>query len=136
MPTFSATSEKKLATCNIQLVELFTEVVKLIDITILDGHRTKELQDLYYSQGKSKVEWPNGKHNALPALAVDVAPYPIDWSDRKKVRFYYLAGVVKDRAAVLGIPIRWGGNWDGDLDFFDQSFVDLPHFELSTRGPN
>jgi peptidoglycan L-alanyl-D-glutamate endopeptidase CwlK len=26
--------------------------------------------------------------------------------------------------------IRWGGDWDGDQDFRDQTFDDLAHFEL------
>lgn len=26
--------------------------------------------------------------------------------------------------------LRWGGDWDGDHDFKDSKFIDLPHFEL------
>jgi len=29
-----------------------------------------------------------------------------------------------------GIKLRWGGDWDRDLDFSDQRFYDLYHFEL------
>ena len=32
-------------------------------------------------------------------------------------------------AAGLDIEIRWGGDWDGDNEFTDQSFDDLVHFE-------
>ncbi len=130
MPQFSAKSKSKLATCDTRLIEIFNEVIRLVDITVLDGHRSKDLQDLYYSQGTSKVKWPDGKHNVCPSLAVDAAPYPIDWTDRKKVRFFYVAGIVRSISEQKGIEIRWGGNWDGDMDFFDQNFVDLPHFEL------
>ncbi len=30
----------------------------------------------------------------------------------------------------LGIELRWGGDWDRDAEFDDQTFNDLPHFEL------
>ena len=30
----------------------------------------------------------------------------------------------------LGLKVRWGGDWDGDFEFKDQNFHDLPHFEL------
>ena len=58
----------------------------------------------------------------------DVAPYQIDWQD--KDRFYYFAGIVKGVALKLNIPIRWGGDWDSDTQVKDQTFFDLPHFEI------
>ena len=64
----------------------------------------------------------------MPSLAIDAAPSPIDWNDRE--RFFYFAGVVKGVAEEMGIKIRWGGDWDGDNDFDDQTFDDLVHFEL------
>jgi peptidoglycan L-alanyl-D-glutamate endopeptidase CwlK len=33
-------------------------------------------------------------------------------------------------AAKMGIKIRWGGDWDRDEELHDQTFFDLPHFEL------
>jgi peptidoglycan L-alanyl-D-glutamate endopeptidase CwlK len=43
-----------------------------------------------------------------------------------------MAGVVKGVAAMQGIPVRWGGDWNGDGDgnLFDSNFDDLPHFEI------
>jgi len=64
----------------------------------------------------------------LPSLAVDVAPYPIDWNDRE--RFCYFAGYVKGIAKSLGTELRWGGDWDRDTQVKDNNFDDLPHFEL------
>ena len=46
-------------------------------------------------------------------------------------RFVDFAGYVKGVAEDLGIAIPWGGDWDGDGDFSDQRFHDLPHFELT-----
>ena len=72
---------------------------------------------------------PNySKHNQEPSLAVDVAPWPIDWNDSH--RFYHFAGFVLGIAAALNIRLRWGGDWDSDFDLRDQTFFDLPHFEL------
>ena len=75
-------------------------------------------------QGKSKTM--NSKH--LTGKAVDVAPYPIDWNDRE--RFTYFAGYVMGIAAKMGIKLRWGGDWDRDHNLKENSFDDLPHFEI------
>ena len=83
MPRFSAKSRSKLNTCDERLVELFNEVVKGFDCTIIEGHRGKEKQDAAFNRGNSKVKFPNGKHNKSPNVAVDVAPYPVDWEDIK-----------------------------------------------------
>lgn len=131
---FSKRSLDKLKTCDERLQKIFMEVIKHIDITILEGFRGKELQNLYYEQGKSKLKFPNGKHNKMPSLAVDVAPYPIDWKD--SARFYYLAGFAKGVASQMGYKLRFGGDWDSDNDFKDQNFHDLPHFEIvETKKP-
>lgn len=130
MPNFSRQSYDRLQSCDERLVVLFERVVELYDCTILVGHRGKAEQNEAFRTGKSKLEWPNSKHNDLPSLAVDVAPYPIDWYD--KLRFYHFAGFVLGVAAEQGTRIRWGGDWDGDHDLTDQTFMDLVHFEIPT----
>lgn len=45
-------------------------------------------------------------------------------------RWYYFGGLIVGIGHALGINIRWGGDWDGDGHFTDQSFHDLPHFEI------
>lgn len=128
MPKFSKVSQDRLKTCDQRLQDLFNEVIKNYDCSIICGHRGQADQDKAYNEGKSKIKWPNGKHNSNPSRAVDVAPYPIDWNDTK--RFYHFAGYVKATADQMGIKIRWGGDWDSDNDFKDNSFNDTPHFEL------
>ena len=107
MPRFSAKSKSRLNTCDKRLVELFNEVVKGFDCTIIEGHRGKEKQDAAFNKGNSKVKFPNGKHNKSPSVAVDVAPYPIDWKDRD--RFHYFGGYVLGIAAKMGLRIRCDG---------------------------
>jgi peptidoglycan L-alanyl-D-glutamate endopeptidase CwlK len=128
MPKFGRTSKKRLVTCKEDLQILFNEVVKHFDCSVLVGYRGRNEQDTAYESGHSKVKWPNGKHNSNPSLAVDVAPYPIDWDDRE--RFIYFGGFVKGCAYQLGLPLRWGGDWDNDSQLSDNKFDDLVHFEL------
>jgi peptidoglycan L-alanyl-D-glutamate endopeptidase CwlK len=134
MPNFSPASRAQLDTCNPVLRALFEVVVQRYDCTIIEGRRDKRQQDLYYQSGKSKVQWPESKHNVLHpdhlSIAVDVAPYEmteIDWSRDQCLHF---GGYVKGVADSMGIKIRWGGDWDLDNDVQDQTFNDLVHYEL------
>ena len=128
MPEYSETSRRRLITCNPLLQQVFNEVIKYYDCSILCGHRSEKDQLIAYQEDKSKVQWPNSKHNIFPSDAVDVAPYPINWNNIK--RFYHFAGFVLGVASQLRINIRFGGDWDGDEDLDDQTFNDLVHFEL------
>jgi len=92
------------------------------------GYRNEEAQNKAYNSGNSKKKYPESKHNAHPSLAVDVAPYPINFDDIK--RFYFFGGYVTGVAEGMDLKIRWGGNWDKDYDVSDQIFNDLLHFEL------
>jgi peptidoglycan L-alanyl-D-glutamate endopeptidase CwlK len=125
---YSATSLRRLGTCDPRLVDIFMDVADHIDTTIICGHRSQEDQDAAFRAGKSKVEWPEGKHNSKPSQAVDAAPYPIDWQDRERATLF--AGFVMGLAASHGIILRWGGDWDRDWQVSDNSFDDLWHFEL------
>ncbi len=128
MPQFGKRSKDNLNTCHPDLQRLFNEVVKHWDCSIICGHRTEEDQNKAFHEGKSKLQFPQSKHNSYPSKAVDVVPYPVDWQDRD--RFYHFAGIVVGIATQMNIKIRWGGNWDGDFQVKDENFMDLPHFEL------
>ncbi|MEM6683544.1 MAG: M15 family peptidase [Pseudomonadota bacterium] len=128
MPQFSQRSLDRLATCHADLQAVFHAVIRQVDCTILEGHRTKQGQDAAFAAGKSKLRWPDGKHNTLPSRAVDAAPWPIDWQDRD--RFHLFGGIVLGIAHSQGVALRWGGDWDGDFVLRDNRFDDLVHFEL------
>lgn len=134
---FGHKSRQELSTCDKRLQMVAWRVIDIIDFTVIEGVRSKERQNELYEQGKSKLQWPDGMHNVEGpdelSKAFDIAPYPINWEDRK--RFYYLAGIVKAIAHEMGVSIRWGGDWDSDNDLNDQSFNDLVHFELVEREP-
>ncbi len=128
MPHFSPRSRDNLRTCDYRLVTLLNEVIRSFDCTIIDGYRGHERQAEAFMSGHSKVRFPNSHHNVNPSLAVDAAPWPIDWRDIE--RFIYLGGYVKGIAAKQGLPIRWGGDWDGDFALKDNLFNDYAHFEI------
>ena len=128
MPKFGKKSKEQLLTCRKELQEVFNEVIKTVDCSVLEGNRHQTRQDALYEKGKTKVKFPHGRHNALPSLAVDVCPYPIDWSDRE--RFHLFAGFVLGIAKSMGIKLRWGGDWNMNWEVDDNKFDDFPHFEL------
>lgn len=131
MPKFGKKSIERLETCHPELQRLFNDVIKEYDCTVLCGERGEEAQDKAYANGASKVQWPMSKHNTQDgklSIAIDIGPYPLDWTDFN--RWYHFGGYVMRTASCMGVSLRWGGDWDGDLNFKDQNFNDLPHFEL------
>lgn len=134
MPKFSQESFSKLSTCHIDLQVLFFEVIRSFDCQVLEGYRNQEDQEKAFLEGNTKLHFPAGKHNHQPSLAVDVSPFPVDWKNTK--RFYWFAGYVMGIASRLkeegkiAHAIRYGGDWDCDMNIDNQTFNDLVHFEL------
>lgn len=148
---WSRSSKAKLDSCHPELREIMDAVLKVMDITVIFGARSTEDQKKAFASGNSKLNGVTvfskhqvgGNTGRTLADAIDIAPWPIpkNWGgpgpdrlwnkDEMKsiAQFYYLAGLVKGIAASKGIKIRWGGDWDGDNDFHDQTFEDLGHFE-------
>lgn len=114
-------SIERLETCDERLQRLIKEAAKNspFDFVVLCGHRDKEAQDKACAEGRSKNPWPTSKHNATPSLAVDVAPWPIDWNDI--AAFKMLSAHIQVTADRLGIKIRRGCTF---------VFKDWPHHEL------
>lgn len=128
MAQFGSRSLAHLRTLDPRLQSILNEVIKYYDFSILCGHRGQKEQDKAFAEGKSKVRWPNSKHNSLPSKAVDIAPYPIDWND--EVRFARLMGHVERVAYEQGYRVRFGLDFDGDGWSTDERFLDFPHVEL------
>lgn len=129
MPKFGHKSKANLKEVDKRLQKVLKEVIKIVDFSILEGHRNQATQDRYYKEGFSKKQYPHSKHNVYPSLAVDIMPWPTAFKDKRQ--FYYIAGVMFTIAKQQGVNLRWGGDWDGDRDFSDQTFDDLGHFELN-----
>lgn len=128
MPRFGKRSLSALEYVDTRLRSILEEVIQYWDFSVLEGHRGPEKQEEFYRSGASQVRWPDSKHNTLPSVAVDVAPYPIDWEDTE--RFVQLAGAILTVARQRGVELRWGGDWDRDGRMSDERFRDLAHFEI------
>ncbi len=139
MPKFNTRSSMRLKTCDPRLIQLFELVVETYDCTIVGGARTPAEQAENVAHGVSKRL--DSKHvvDATHPLsrAVDAAPAPVVWPYpgsetyiKDIARFYHFAGYVKKCAEILKIRLRYGGDWNDNLDFTDQTFDDLDHFEL------
>ncbi len=136
MPKFGNRSKKRLKGVDPRLVSVLEKVVKYFDITVIEGLRSQERQNALLAQGKSKTKF--SKH--CEGKAVDIAMYPIDWNARDD--FHYLGGFVLGISAIMGVNVRWGGDWSRpslDKDVMsgkeqrttsDNGFDDLVHFEI------
>lgn len=127
--SFGKSSLKNISECHLDLQKVLHTAIEIIDFSVIQGERNEEDQNKAYDKGLSKLRYPQSKHNHSPSLAVDIVPYPIDWNDRE--RFCLLAGIIKGMAHTLGVNIRWGGDFNGNNIMSDDTFSDLPHFELA-----
>lgn len=158
MYQFGSKSEQELLTCYHDLRLIMKESLKRshVDFGISQGARTVEQQRSYYQNGKSKINpdkynsveelAARGKHIVIPdhniyelSRAVDIYAYVPGKKELTYNNSYlvYLGGVITSTGNELlqrghvQYALRWGFNWDGDGEIgTDQSFQDLPHFEL------
>ena len=136
MYSYGSRSKTRLSKAHPKLQRIANRLIKIMNVTILESVRSKEVQDSYFERKVSKLQWPKSLHNLKSgrnethSLALDIAPWHggIDWND--KAGFYMMVGMLKSIAYDEGIKIRCGADWDGDNDTKDQSFHDLPHIEL------
>ncbi len=138
MPKLSIKSITTLSHCDDRIITLMNKVITRYDFTIISGHRTPAEQLALFEKGR---EWRDGHlitvdrkkvvtecdgtlrksmHNELPSMAIDIAPYPIDWNDLN--RFIELSKIVKEEAEKLGIKITWGGDF--------KTLKDYPHYQI------
>ena len=129
MPRFGKRSMERLEGVHPLLVDWCLELVTIMDCTVVSGVRDMTTQREYVSLGVSKTM--NSMHLLQPdgyGHAVDLAPYPIRWERTRS--FDLLAGVGLGLAHKMGIVIRWGGDFNQNMDVYDESFLDLGHFEI------
>lgn len=124
MYKFGKRSRERLKGIDTRLINVLNELIKMMDVTIIEGVRTKERQAELLKQGATKVKY--SKH--MEGKAVDLSPYPIDWENRDG--FYYMGGMIRGIAKQLGLKVRFGGDWDSDGDTKDNNFDDLVHIEI------
>lgn len=107
------------------------------DFMVLEGVRTLARQKELYAQGRTKpgpkVTWTLTSNHFVKAdgfgHAVDLVPYPVDWNALSK--FDAMSKAMFAAAAELGVPLRWGADWDRDGKPRERGETDSPHFELA-----
>ena len=131
MPRFGKRSMANLEGVHPLLVDWAFRLVTKFDITVSSGVRDLTTQRQYVASGASKTM--NSMHLLQTdgyGHAIDIAPYPINY--KRTRNFDIMAGIGLCLSWEMDVPIRWGGDWDRDLDPYDQSFNDTGHFELYT----
>lgn len=143
---FSQNSLNRLATVHPDMQRVAHRAIELttIDFSITQGKRTLDEQKRLYGKGRTasqcraagvpaeyarpndkKVTWTL-KSNHISGNAIDVAPYvkgKLEYDDNGKLGLWpQIANAFKLAACELGVPIKWGGDWEGTTD--------RPHFEL------
>ena len=140
------TSKEKLKGVHPQLVKLMTEAVKEspFDFKITQGVRTAEYQHSLYQQGRTTpgkiiTNCDGFKNKSNHQAKADGYGHAIDificgvvengtyrkfsteeGYDNKKI--FAVAKHIKEIGQKLGIPVKWGGDWN--------KFKDYPHFEI------
>ena len=118
-------SLNRLKSCHPDLIKLIMRLDEIYPVHVTCGYRGKEDQDKAFKEKKSKLKFPDSKHNKTPSLAVDIVPDPdrnpktISWTDLKPFEIMCLA--VESIADEQGLKIRLGR---------DFKFKDFPHVEL------
>ncbi len=151
MPKFSTKSMTQLASCTRDIQTIFMEVVKWMDISIIEGGRTAERQHHHWEKGrelkrdgnyKERDSWviaasskvvthkdgyqQKSRHQQHPSVAVDVVPYPSMWASEDKL--LELRGVVKFVQAMLLADGKIETTVDNGGDLWNG--FDLPHYQL------
>lgn len=128
---FGHKSREVFGTLDPRLQRVVKELLRYVDVSLLQGHRDKATQNHYFDAGVTKVRWPKSKHNALPSLAVDLQPYPLPKTDNDlRAALGYIAGLAMRIADEEGVRLRWGGDWNMNGDVTDNGFDDLFHLEI------
>jgi len=143
MYSFSKRSQARLETCHPDIQKILNELIKIYDISVLEGSRSDDRQAELFALGRSKLDGKNkkSKHQSSPSMAVDIMPYKkgtnaFSGDAKDKSRFYFMMGLVRAISKKLlndceiSHDVRFGLDWDSDNIFNDQNFDDLPHFEL------
>ena len=138
--SLGAQSRARLKGVHPQLVRVVERAIELttVDFMVLEGVRTPQRQRELYAQGRTKpgpvVTWTLTSNHFVKAdgfgHAVDLCPWPVDWTDLKK--FDAISRAMFAAAEELGVKIRWGADWDRDGKPRERGESDSPHFELAS----
>jgi len=134
MPSFGNRSMKQLDTLRKEFQDVFIEVIKVFDLSIIQGRRGKEEQNRYYDEGTTTLRYPESNHNKTPCDAADCIPWPTGW--KNIAMFYRMMAALFRAANKVKAKVRSGGDWrrDGTLNNYTmrngkKPLQDRPHIE-------
>lgn len=120
---------------------------------VICTHRSSRVQDAYFAQGRkpltainalrklaelppigeaegkliiTKKKSGSSKHELLPAKAFDIAFANGKTLLKNPQYFRNFAKLVRAKFP----QVAWGGDWDGDGSSADETFIDMPHFQI------
>lgn len=144
MVSFTPRDTKRLLGVNPSLVSVVMRAAEIGPRTffVVEGVRTKERQQELYDQGRTTpgriVTWTLQSKHIIQAdgfgHAVDLYPIlnPGMTIDQIPMQWWgEIAQGMLTAAADLGIPIRWGHDWDMDGIVGEKGETDKPHWELA-----
>lgn len=124
------------------LVKVFLRACELFKgrARVIEGVRSAQRQAQLYAQGRTVpgkiVTWvkvsnhqakADGLGHAIDAVVMK-ADGSIEWNDSHQ--YDALDDAMQAASKELGIPIRYGGNWDMDEHRHEHGETDLDHWEL------
>lgn len=133
----NSTSLKRLegVHCDLKSIVLLASERCPTPFMVTEGVRTLARQKELYAQGRTKpgkvVTWTMDSRH-IGGKAVDLCPIgakgALDWNNING--FLQIGKTMMNAAMELGIPIRWGWDWDRDQQLREKGETDGPHFEL------
>lgn len=124
-----------------------------IKIKILMVLRTIQQQDALYSQGREPLDVVNAKMKSAGLWSVSEAEnkytvtkakggqsahnYGLAWDFTAEAeglnhnQAMIKAGLLAETVSIDNYTLTWGGDWDRDKDYKDESFLDMPHVQLT-----
>jgi len=131
MNKWGKSSAKHRQSIDWRLNAVSTQVLKLRDHSIIQGHRNETDQNAAFDADTSKLRWPDSKHNSIPCTALDMQPHPMPKSkQRLRENLAYLAGLYIALGSTMELNLRWGGSWNGSGEIENNKFFDGFHIEI------
>ena len=133
MNKWGANSILQRSTSDPRLNAIGDVVLQIKDHSVIKGHRGEDEQNEAYNAvpQRSKLPWRKGNHNAYPSKAQDVKAYPFPEKEQEqREEQLYLLGLYRGVAAMMGVDLRTGADWDRDGEILDNGFDDFFHAEI------
>jgi peptidoglycan L-alanyl-D-glutamate endopeptidase CwlK len=107
-----------------------------VDFGVTCGLRTVEEQKDLYASGRTKpgpilTKTMNSRH--LSGKAVDLVAIVAGEAKWDMGLYEKINKAVQKASNELGIPVVWGGDWNGNGSTLDERFIDGVHWELDKQ---